>query len=123
LLEEPRALGLAVNLGGGTEISIIELAARILSITGSRSRIRLVPYDEAYGDGFEDMRRRVPDNSLAHELIGFVPRTGIDDIIWSVASTLGDPSVARSPEWGAFRAYARAGRTASSLLPEPISSR
>src|SRR5690606_26638804 len=63
LIEQPRALGRAVNLGGGTEISIIELAARILSITGSRSRIRLVPYDEAYGDGFEDMRRRVPDNS------------------------------------------------------------
>jgi UDP-glucose 4-epimerase len=123
LIEEPRALGLAVNLGGGTEISILELAARILSITGSRSRIHLVPYDEAYGDGFEDMRRRVPDNSLARDLIGFVPRTGIDDIIWSVASTLGDPSVARSPEWGAFRAFARAARTTPSPAPEPISSR
>lgn len=111
LIEEPRALGQAVNLGGGTEISILELAERILSITGSRSRIRLVPYEEAYGDGFEDMRRRVPDNSLAHELIGFVPRTGVDEIVWSVASTLEDPGVARSAEWGAFRAYARARRT------------
>lgn len=111
LIEEPRARGQAVNLGGGTEISILELAERILSITGSRSRIRMVPYDEAYGAGFEDMRRRVPDNSLAHELIGFVPRTGIDEIVWSVASTLEDPGVARSAEWGAFRAYARASRT------------
>ena len=96
LSDEPRAFGQAVNLGGGTEISISALAERIITITGSRSSIRHVPYEEAYGPGFEDMRRRVPDNSLARELIGFVPRTSIDEIIWSVASTLGaDDRVAR----------------------------
>lgn len=89
LVEEPRAFGRAVNLGGGTEISIKSLAERIVHITGSRSEIRFVPYEEAYGAGFEDMRRRVPDNSLARELIDFVPHTSIDEIIWSVASTLG----------------------------------
>ncbi|TPX04723.1 NAD-dependent epimerase/dehydratase family protein, partial [Schumannella luteola] len=120
LVEEPRALGRAVNLGGGTEISILELAERIVQLTGSRSPIRLVPYGEAYPDGFEDMRRRVPDNSLARELIDFVPRTGIDDIVWSVATTLGDPGVARSAEWSAFRAQTRASRT---LTPASISSR
>ena len=120
LAEEPEAIGRAVNLGGGTEISILELAERIIHITGSRSRIELVPYETAYGDGFEDMRRRVPDNRLARELIGFVPRTGIDEIVWSVASTLGDPGGARSAEWGAYRALARHGL----LTPEtPITSR
>ncbi|WP_166867952.1 NAD(P)-dependent oxidoreductase [Salinibacterium sp. ZJ70] len=98
LVEERRAFGRAVNLGGGTEISIKHLAERIIEITGSRSTIRFVPYEEAYGAGFEDMRRRVPDNSLARELIGFVPATSIDEIIWSVASTLGsDDRVMRFP--------------------------
>lgn len=106
LSEEPAALGRAVNLGGGTEISILELAERIVRLTGSGSEIVLVPYEEAYGDGYEDMRRRVPDNGLARELIGFVPRTGIDEIIWSVASTLGDPGDTRSAEWGAHRVFA-----------------
>ncbi len=123
LIEEPRALGIAVNLGGGTEISILELAARILSITGSRSRIRLVPYAEAYGAGYEDMRRRVPDNSLAHELVDFVPRTSVDEIIWSVASTLGETGITRPAGWGALRTLARSARTAASPAPEPIASR
>lgn len=99
LIEEPRAFGRAVNLGGGTEISIRALAERIIAITGSRSTIRFVPYEEAYGAGFEDMRRRVPDNSLARDLIGFVPSTSIDEIIWSVASTLSsNDRVTRSVE-------------------------
>ncbi|QEO09436.1 NAD-dependent epimerase/dehydratase family protein [Protaetiibacter larvae] len=124
LSEEPRALTRAVNLGGGTEISILELAERIIRITGSRSEITFIPYEAAYGEGFEDMRRRVPDNSLARELIGFVPRTGIDEIIWSVASTLGDPGVARSAEWGALRVYAPPAPTDAPQPPTPhIASR
>ena len=50
--------------------------------------ITLVPYEEAYGDGYADMRRRVPDNTKAHQVLGFVPVTGIDDIIRSVAADL-----------------------------------
>jgi len=125
LIEEPRALGVAINLGGGTEISILELAERIVRLTGSDSAIRMVPYADAYGVGYEDMRRRVPDNSLARELIGFVPRTSVDDIVWSVATTLGDPTGAASPEWRARRAAARAARTAVPVtsVPEPITSR
>ena len=48
----------------------------------------LVPYEQAYGEGYEDMRRRVPDNTLAGELVGFTPRTGIDAIIRNVAGAM-----------------------------------
>lgn len=86
--EEPRARGQAVNLGGAVEISINELALRVLHITGSSSRIVHVPYEQAYAPGFEDMQRRVPDNTLAHTLIGFEPSTDIDEVIARVAETM-----------------------------------
>jgi len=85
LEENPETRGKAVNLGGAEEISIFELAQRIKRVTGSESEIRLVPYEEAYSAGFEDMRRRVPDNTLAGSLIGFQPRTSVDQIIARVA--------------------------------------
>ncbi|QWT23391.1 GDP-mannose 4,6-dehydratase [Subtercola sp. PAMC28395] len=88
VIETPSALGQAFNLGGAHEISIIDLAARIIDLTGSTSTIKLVPYENAYAAGYEDMRRRVPDNSKANALIGFVPRTGIDEIIVAVADAL-----------------------------------
>jgi len=86
--EHPDALGRAFNLGGATEISIIDLARRIIEVLDSDSRIELIPYDQAYPHGFEDMRRRVPDNTRARQLVGFEPRTGIDDIIKHVAADL-----------------------------------
>lgn len=89
LVENPTTHGLAVNLGGAEEVSILELAERIKHVTASESPIRLVPYADAYAPGYEDMRRRVPDNSLAGSLIGFVPRTRVDEIIRRVA---GQPS-------------------------------
>ncbi|WP_375387195.1 NAD-dependent epimerase/dehydratase family protein [uncultured Amnibacterium sp.] len=88
LAETPAAVGQAFNLGGQHEIAILHLASRILEITGSHSGIRLVPYDQAYAPGYEDMRRRVPDNAKARELIGFDPQTSIDDIIAGVAAGL-----------------------------------
>jgi UDP-glucose 4-epimerase len=89
LCETPSAYGQAVNLGGAQEISILSLAQRIIELTGSRSTIELVPYELAYGEGYEDMRRRVPDNSKAGELLGFSPVTGVDAIIRSVAESKG----------------------------------
>ncbi|HZY77234.1 MAG TPA: GDP-mannose 4,6-dehydratase [Jatrophihabitantaceae bacterium] len=85
LAEHPAAVGQAVNLGGGVEISINHLAERIRTLLGSSSPIQHVPYERAYGPGYEDMRRRVPDNSLAHALVGFHPRTGIDEMVVSIA--------------------------------------
>lgn len=104
LAATPEAIGRAVNLGGAQEISIMELAERVLEITGSDSPIVLVPYAEAYGAGYEDMRRRVPDNGLARELIGYSPQTGIDEMIRDVAG-LGDPGLARA-DAGPARAMA-----------------
>lgn len=99
LAEEPRAYGQAFNLGGSREVSILVLAKRIVEVLGSTSSIELVPYDQAYGEGFEDMRRRVPDNSRAERLLGFRPVTGLDEVIVAVAAGL---RVA-SPEHGAMR--------------------
>ena len=89
----------AVNLGGGVEISINDLAERIRQVVGSTSPIEHVPYERAYGPGYEDMRRRVPDNSLACALVNFRPATNIDDMIRSIAEYQraghpGDPDAA-----------------------------
>jgi UDP-glucose 4-epimerase len=88
LVEEPTAYGNAFNLGGAEEVSIIDLARRIIDVTGSKSSVTFVPYSEAYAAGFEDMRRRVPDNSRAYGLVGFVPATPLDEIIRRVASEM-----------------------------------
>jgi len=82
----PEAIGQAVNLGGAQEISILSLAHRIVELTESSSEVTLVPYAQAYGEGYEDMRRRVPDNTKAGRLLGFAPTTGVDDIIRRVAA-------------------------------------
>lgn len=88
IAEAPAARGQAFNLGGSTEISILALAERIVALLGSTSEIRLVPYEEAYGEGYEDMRRRVPDNTRAHHLVGFKPTTTVDTIIFKVARSM-----------------------------------
>ena len=84
--EEATAHGNAYNLGGSYEISILTLAERIVELLGSESDISLVPYEEAYAEGYEDMRRRVPDNSKARQLVGFDPKTTLDQIIRNVAA-------------------------------------
>jgi UDP-glucose 4-epimerase len=76
-----KAFGRVVNIGNDQETSINDLARRIKELSGSASRIVHIPYEEAYADGFEDMMRRVPDLTLARELIAFHPRFSLDDII------------------------------------------
>ena len=83
--ENQASRGLAYNLGGSFEVSIMDLARRIVDVLGSDSTIRLVPYAEAYGEGYEDMRRRVPDNTKARQLVGFDPATTLEEIIRQVA--------------------------------------
>lgn len=89
LAETPASYGRAVNLGSTDEISILGLAHRVIEVLDSSSEIMLVPYERAYVDGYEDMRRRVPDIRLAKELIGFAPSTPLDDIIRAVAAVPG----------------------------------
>jgi UDP-glucose 4-epimerase len=81
LMDHPEASGRAYNLGGVEEISMEQLARRIVEVAGSDSKIRFVPYDEAYEEGFEDMQRRVPDTTRVRELVGFEPRVGLDEIL------------------------------------------
>jgi nucleoside-diphosphate-sugar epimerase len=81
LASERRAVGNVFNIGNTSEISIRDLAERVRTLAGSDSTIQLVPYDEAYETGFEDMPRRVPDISKLHALIGYQPKVALDDII------------------------------------------
>ncbi len=75
------AVGEIFNLGSTEEVTILELAQRVITLTGSASSIVMVPYDKAYEPGFEDMRRRVPDISRAAALIGYRPRYSLDDTL------------------------------------------
>jgi UDP-glucose 4-epimerase len=81
LVEHPEAVGRVFNIGGEGEVSMEDLARRIIERSGSDSKLRFVPYAEAYEEGFEDMQRRVPDTTRARELIGFTPTAGLDEII------------------------------------------
>lgn len=86
LVMDDRAYGRVFNLGGTEEVSVRELADRVLRVTGSDSPVLHIPYERAYGPGFEDMARRMPDTTRARELIGFRPRTSLDEMIEAVAA-------------------------------------
>ena len=84
LFEAPEAFGRVFNLGGTEEVSMRELADRVINLAGSNSQLEFIPYDIAYEEGFEDMARRVPNTKRAHDLVGFQPQAGLDDIISTV---------------------------------------
>jgi UDP-glucose 4-epimerase len=81
LVSEPRAVGEVFNVGNNQEISILELAEKVRALTGGRSEIVTIPYDQAYEAGFEDMPRRVPDLTKISHLVGYEPRVGLDEIL------------------------------------------
>jgi UDP-glucose 4-epimerase len=87
-----------VNLGSTEMVSIMQLARRVIAVTGSDSPVVRVPYETAYGLGYEDLERRVPDCSQARQLVGFEPAYSLDDIIRSVVAdqTRGRPRLAAS---------------------------
>jgi UDP-glucose 4-epimerase len=84
LVGEPKAIGQVINIGNTEEVSIQALAERIRTLAGSTSPIKLVPYDQAYESGFEDMPRRVPDLAKIKAMIGYEPRHTLDDVIVQV---------------------------------------
>ena len=88
LIDEPRAVGQVFNIGNGHEITIGDLAEKIRTLTGSRSEIVRIPYDQAYEAGFEDMPRRVPDISKIRALIGYEPTVELDEILTRVIASL-----------------------------------
>jgi UDP-glucose 4-epimerase len=84
LLESDRCFGQVFNIGNTTEITIRDLARQVRERCGSRSEIVNIPYEEAYEQGFEDMRRRVPDISKIKAAIGWEPTLSLDQILKDV---------------------------------------
>ena len=89
LMNCPEALGGVFNVGSTREISIRELAELVIRLTHSRSAIRFVSYEQAYGDGFEDMQRRVPSIKKIQSRIAWEPRRSLEEIIEDVIRDLG----------------------------------
>jgi len=84
LVNEPKAVGQVINIGNTEEVSIGSLAERVRELSGSRSLIKFIPYDQAYESGFEDMPRRVPDLTRVKALIGYEPKHCLNDILEQV---------------------------------------
>jgi UDP-glucose 4-epimerase len=91
----PNAAGQVINLGSQEEVTIMTLAERIRELTGSSSEIVLVPYEQAYGEGFDDMRRRVPDISRAFALLQWRPLRTLDEIILELVGWPSQPAQER----------------------------
>jgi UDP-glucose 4-epimerase len=84
LMEHPSAVGEVFNVGSHEEVTIRSLAERVKLLSGSSSEIISVPYEKAYGEGFEDMPRRVPDIDKIRRLIGYEPTRSLDQILQGV---------------------------------------
>ena len=84
----PDTIGKVINIGNDFEISINNLAKRVISETGSKSEVIYVPYEEAYGDGFEDMERRVPNLELIKQLVGWKPERDLSAMISDIANEM-----------------------------------
>jgi UDP-glucose 4-epimerase len=81
-------IGKVINIGNDYEISINDLAKKVIADTNSKSEIVYVPYEEAYGDGFEDMERRVPNIELIKSLVGWEPKRDLSSMISDIAKFL-----------------------------------
>ncbi len=85
LPQQRRAVGQVYNIGTTEEVTILELARRVKQLTESQSELRLIPYDQAYAKGFEDMRRRVPSTDKIYQLMGWRPTKSLNEILrWTV---------------------------------------
>ncbi len=102
LAGHPEAVGQIFNVGSQEEITILELARRVVTRTGSASGIRFVPYDEAYALGFEDMQRRLPNISKIQKLVGYSPTIDLDGIIDDVVEYYrrSEPALAMKQQTG-----------------------
>ena len=88
VIDSKDAVGQVFNIGNDREISIMELAQLVIAKTGSSSSIVSKSYDDAYGAGFEDMSRRVPDISKIKRVLGWSPKLGLEEIIGDIATHL-----------------------------------
>jgi UDP-glucose 4-epimerase len=88
LLNTESSVGEVYNVGGIGEISILSLAKKVIEVTGSKSKIITLPYTDVYPIGYEDMQRRVPDNSKLKNLTGWQAKIGLDEAISDIANSL-----------------------------------
>jgi len=84
LMENDKCIGQIYNIGTNEEISILDLAKKVKELTNSSSQIKLIPYDEAYEEGFEDMQRRIPDITKAGRDINFKPKVKLTRILHEI---------------------------------------
>jgi UDP-glucose 4-epimerase len=99
LAETPAAVGEVFNIGCAREITILDLARKIIALIGSSSPLHFIPYDQAYDRGFEDMRRRVPDVSKLRAIIGYAPHTPLEENLQRVIQHMraAEPEILRRP--------------------------
>jgi UDP-glucose 4-epimerase len=86
VMDSDKAIGEVFNVGNNQQISIMDLAKKVIAVTGSSSSIEMVAYEKAYPAGFEDMERRVPDISKIERVLGWKPRIGLEQIIKDIAA-------------------------------------
>ena len=86
VMDSDKAIGEVFNVGNNQQISIMELAKKVIAVTGSTSSIEMVDYEKAYPAGFEDMERRVPDISKIERVLGWKPQIGLEQIIKDIAA-------------------------------------
>jgi UDP-glucose 4-epimerase len=110
LCDADEAVGNAYNVGTSTPVSVIELAGKVIRRAGSSSKISLIPYEKAYGPGFEELGRRVPDVSALQELTGWWASRGIDEMIDDVIA------YEQNKPWGGRRPEEERPAAARSLL-------
>jgi UDP-glucose 4-epimerase len=86
VMDSDMAIGEVFNVGNNEQISIMDLAKKVISVTGSSSAIEMMDYEKAYPAGFEDMERRVPDISKIKRVLGWQPEIGLEQIIKDIAA-------------------------------------
>jgi nucleoside-diphosphate-sugar epimerase len=110
LIAEPRSVGQVFNIGNGAEVSIRDLAMKIIAMTGSDSTLEFVSHHQIFGQNFEDMARRVPDISKIQNFVGYKPSVHLEEILartidyWAPKHSIALPArhiVARQPQLAA----------------------
>ena len=86
VMDSDKTIGQVFNVGNNSQISIMELAKKVIELTGSKSSIEKIAYEKAYPEGFEDMQRRVPDISKIKQILGWEPAINLDQIIKDIAA-------------------------------------
>ena len=86
VMDSDKAVGEVFNVGNNQQITIMELAKKVIELTGSSSTIEKIAYENAYPEGFEDMQRRVPDISKIKQVLGWTPEINLEQIVKDIAA-------------------------------------